>query len=81
MTSRMKSLVPPSRKDMKEWIEGFNNAAFTKVAAGYMTFKASNFAVEGMRRELKDVDVRVRKFPNGYYGIPVCQKNNFNWGK
>lgn len=71
---------PPTPRDVKNWIESFNNAVWLKRASGYFLFKASKFALEGIKRELKGHDVRVASFPKGAYGIPVSQKNNFHWG-
>lgn len=72
--------TPASLRDVKDWIEGFNNAVYLKNAAGYFLFKASDFALKGIKRELKDTNIRVRHFPKGAYGIPVSQKNEFHWG-
>lgn len=71
---------PPSPKDVKDWIESFNNAAWVKNAGGYYIFKASKFALKGIKRELKDSGIYIKHFPNNAYGIPVANKNDFHWG-
>jgi hypothetical protein len=44
----MRVLTP---KELKNQIESFNNACVTGVEAGWMYFRATNFAAEGIRRE------------------------------
>jgi hypothetical protein len=44
------TLVTP--KELKNQIESFNNTYVTGVEGGWMYFKATNFAAEGIRREL-----------------------------
>jgi hypothetical protein len=44
------TLVTP--KELKNQIESFNNTYVTGVDGGWMYFKATNFAAEGIRREL-----------------------------
>lgn len=45
----MKPITP---KELKNQIESFNNTYVTGVDVGWMYFKATNFAAEGIRREL-----------------------------
>lgn len=80
LTDLLNENRPPSPKDVKDWIESFNNAAWIKNAAGYYLFRASDFALKGIKRELKDSGIHIRHFPKNAYGIPVSQKNDFHWG-
>jgi hypothetical protein len=43
------TLVTP--KELKDQIESFNNAYVTGVEGGWMYFRATDFAAEGIRRE------------------------------
>jgi hypothetical protein len=41
-----------TNKELKNQIETFNNTYVTHVEGGWMYFRSTNFAAEGIRREL-----------------------------
>jgi len=45
-------MKPLTNKELKNQIESFNNAYVTGVEGGWMYFRSTNFAAEGIRREL-----------------------------
>ena len=56
---------PLTNKELKDQIESFNNACVTSIEDGWMYFLATNFAAEGIRRELgKRVEALVGNEPS-----------------
>lgn len=78
---------PPTRKDMAEWINAFNNARFVNVKGGRMLFVASNFALKGMNRELKGTGINIidtgktDKEGLPLYAFDLKDKNKFQWNE
>lgn len=71
----------PTRKQMADWIQAFNNSVFKGVKDGYMMFIASDFAVKGMKRILDKKGIDIKSFGGNKYGILVSDKNKFQWNE